>query len=73
MAVERWQDLDPKLRRFLVIAGATEGLLKLAVLVDLRRRPQEQIRGRKKVWRLSLLANSAGIIPISYFIWGRRR
>lgn len=73
MTTERWDDLNPGLRRFLVVAGVTEGLLKLAVLVDLKRRPEDQIRGSKRAWTLSLLLNSAGLIPLSYFLWGRRR
>jgi hypothetical protein len=63
--------LSPRARRILVVAAVIETLLKLAVLLDLRHRPQEQIRGRKRAWKLGLLINSAGIIPISYFVWGR--
>jgi hypothetical protein len=73
MAVKRWSDLSPRARKLLVSAAAGEAILKLAVLVDLRRRPADQIRGRKKAWASAMAVNSAGIIPASYFVFGRRR
>lgn len=70
----RWSDLSDRSRRFLVIAGVAEGILKLAALVDLKRRPAEQIRGPKWVWASSLvIVGSAGVLPIFYFLIGRRR
>jgi hypothetical protein len=69
----KWSDLDPRVRR-LIVAGATiEGALKIAALIDIKRRPAEQIRGPKKLWATGMLLNSAGLIPISYFTVGRRR
>jgi hypothetical protein len=73
MAAQRWNELDPRLRKLIVVGGAAEGLLKLFALIDIKRRPKEQIRGRKAVWVSAMLMNSAGVIPVSYFIWGRRR
>ena len=64
--------LDPRVRKALLVGAAVEGALKLAVLVDLKRRPQEQIRGRKAAWASAMLINSAGIIPAAYFLWARR-
>ena len=57
----------------LIVGAVVEGALKVAVLVDLKRRPKDQIRGRKAAWASALLVNSGGLIPLSYFIWGRRR
>ena len=73
MAGKRWSDLSPRARKLLVGAAIAETVLKLAVLADLRRRPASQIRGRKKAWAWAMLVNSAGIIPASYFVFGRRR
>jgi hypothetical protein len=73
MAAKRWNELDPRLRRLIVVGGATEGVLKLLALIDIKRRPSSQVRGKKKVWASAMLLNSAGLIPLSYFIWGRRR
>jgi hypothetical protein len=69
----RWSDLSPRQRRLLLIGAALEGMLKIAALRDLRRRPAAEIRGSKKLWATALvLANSAGTVPIAYFRLGRR-
>jgi type II secretory pathway component PulM len=73
MGAKRWGDLSPRARKMIVGAGIAESGLKLAVLVDLRRRPASEIRGRKMAWASAMLVNSAGIIPASYFLFGRRR
>jgi hypothetical protein len=58
----------------LVIVGAIEGLLKIAALIDLARRPSNEIRGSKAWWAAAVsLINSLGVLPIAYFAWGRRR
>jgi hypothetical protein len=70
----RWSDLDEGTRRFIVVGGIVEGLLKAAALVDLARRPAGQVRGRKWVWATVLvLVNSVGGAPLAYFLLGRRR
>ena len=68
-----WSDLSPRARRLLIAGAAAEGLLKLAVLVDLKRRPGSEVRGPKRAWALSMVVNSAGVIPVAYFAFGRRR
>ncbi len=69
----RWSKLSRRTRRLIIVGGAAEGALKVAALADLRRRPAEQVRGRKWVWAVVVVvANSAGIVPISYFLFGRR-
>ncbi len=74
MATKRWQDLSPRTRRFVVVAGAIEGSLKIAALIDLARRPASEIRGSKPRWAAALvLVNSVGAVPIAYFARGRRR
>jgi hypothetical protein len=71
---KRWSDLDERTRRFIVLGAAVEGLLKIAALTDLARRPARQVRGRKWVWAIVLvLANSVGAVPLVYFRFGRRR
>ena len=70
----RWQDLDPRARRAITVLGAVEGTLKVAALVDLARRPAAQVRGSKTRWAVAItLVNSAGAVPILYFLRGRRR
>ena len=74
MANRRWSELSEGTRRWIVIGAIIDGLLKIAALIDLKRRPATEVRGRKWVWATVLtLANSAGIVPFTYFRFGRRR
>jgi hypothetical protein len=59
-------------RRLLILAAAVEAVLKAAMLVDLKRRPAEQVRGPKWLWASTVALNTAGIVPLTYFIAGRR-
>ncbi len=68
-----WSGLSPRARTLLAAGAAVETSLKVAVVVDLRRRPASQVRGPKWLWACSMLANSAGVIPICYFAFGRQR
>lgn len=72
-ARSRWSDLSPRTRRLILIGAAAEAALKAAALIDIARRPAGEIRGSKRAWRLAMIANSAGVIPVSYFAVGRRR
>ena len=58
----------------IVIASAIEGVLKIAALIDLARRPSNEIRGSKAGWTAAVsVVNSLGAVPIAYFVWGRRK
>jgi len=73
-ARRRWSDLSKRTRILLITAAAADGTLRVAALIDIKRRPASQIRGRKPVWAAAVaVVNSAGVLPISYFIFGRRR
>ena len=70
----RWSDLSDRSRRLIIAAAIAEGILKTAVLIDLKRRPANQIRGSKRMWIVvAVLVNSAGVRQLSYFVLGRRR
>jgi hypothetical protein len=70
----QWSDLSVRSRRLLVTAAVAEGILKGAALIDLRRRPASQVRGPKWLWATVVtVVSSAGVVPISYFLFGRRR
>lgn len=70
----KWSDLSERTRRMLIAIGIAEGCLKAAALVDIKRRPTDQIRGRKWAWATAVvLVNSLGAVPLSYFAFGRRR
>ena len=69
----QWSDLSERNRRLLIAAAAADVSLRIAALVDIKRRPASQIRGRKWAWATAVaIVNSAGILPISYFVFGRR-
>ena len=75
MATKRqWSDLDERTRRLLIAAGVAEGILKVAALIDLKRRPAGQIRGPKWLWATVItVVGSVGVVPASYFLFGRRQ
>ena len=74
MTRKRWHELSPRTRQVIVSVAAVEGLLKVAALIDLKRRPAEQVRGSKKAWAAAIVVvNSGGAVPIAYFLKGRRR
>jgi hypothetical protein len=73
-ARRRWSDLSKRTRILLITAAAADGTLRVAALIDIKRRPASQIRGRKRVWAAAMaVVSSAGVLPISYFVFGRRR
>ena len=70
----RWSELSDSSRRLIIAAAIGEAVLKTAVLIDISRRPASQIRGSKRMWIIAaVLVNSAGVGPLSYFAFGRRR
>ena len=66
-----WKELSP-MAKFGTISAA---LVQLSMLVaaqrDITRRPAEQIRGSKALWRMATLVNFVG--PGSYFTFGVKR
>ena len=74
MPGRRWSDLSEQTRRLLIAAAVADGALRVAALIDIKRRPASQIRGQKRVWAAAVaIINFAGVLPISYFAFGRRR
>ena len=73
-ARRRWNALSKRTRILLISAAAADGALRVAALIDLQRRPASQIRGRKEMWAAAVaLVSSAGVVPVSYFVFGQRR
>jgi hypothetical protein len=69
----RWNNLSDRSRKLIVGAASAEGVLKIAALIDLWRRPADQVRGSKARWATAIVViNSAGLVPIGYFLRGRR-
>ena len=70
-AQQRWANLSDRQRALLLGAAAAELSLKIAALLDIKRRPADRIRGPKALWRAAMAVNLLG--PVSYFVVGRKR
>jgi hypothetical protein len=69
----RWNELSLRTRRLIIVAATFEGLLKIGALIDLARRPADEVRGSKPKWATAIvLVNSGGALPLYYFARGRR-
>jgi hypothetical protein len=68
---QRWSDLSPTQQRATVAVGIVQVALCIAALADIRRRPAEQINGRKPMWVALAFVNTIG--PLAYFTFGRKR
>jgi hypothetical protein len=68
---KRWSDLSPRQQRAIIAAGVVQNALLVAALIDLRRRPAEQVKGSKRLWVAVSFVNFIG--PIAYFVFGRKR
>ena len=54
------------------LGGLIHFILMVAALIDLRRRPAEQINGSKRLW-VFVVTLIYFIGPIGYFVFGRKR
>jgi hypothetical protein len=73
-AKRKWSDLSDRSRKLIITVAVAEGILKVAALIDIKHRPASQIRGPKWLWApVVAVVNSAGVVPISYFVFGRRQ
>ncbi|MBM9458579.1 hypothetical protein JK386_01545 [Nocardioides sp. zg-536] len=71
---KRWSDLSPRARKAIVVVAGVDGALRTAALVDLRRRDAREVNGSRRLWTAALATvSSAGVVPVVYFLRGRRR
>jgi len=68
MAKQRWRDLTDLQKGAIVLSSAVQVVLLAVALVDIYRRPQEEIRGSKCTWTAVSFVNFVG--PISDFLFG---
>jgi hypothetical protein len=68
---KRWGELSQRQRGAIVVGGVVQLILLVAALVDLRRRPPDQVNGPKPLWMAISLVNFVG--PLAYFALGRKR
>jgi hypothetical protein len=71
MPKKRWDELSGVQKAAIVLIGAVQLGLFAAALVDIYRRPTEEIREAKQLWTAAAFINYVG--PISYFLFGRKR
>lgn len=66
-----WNELSPMAKVGTITAAVVQLSLLIAAQKDISRRPAEQIRGGKALWRMATLVNFVG--PGSYFTFGIKR
>jgi Phospholipase_D-nuclease N-terminal len=66
----RWSDLTRTQQLLIIGMGAVELVLTATALVDLARRPADQVRGPKPLWVLGCLVQPVG--PLAYLVLGKR-
>ncbi|HET9561200.1 MAG TPA: PLD nuclease N-terminal domain-containing protein [Propionibacteriaceae bacterium] len=67
---KRWSDLTPTQQGLILASAAVELALTAAAIIDLARRPADQIRGPKPLWLLGCIIQPLG--PLAYLALGRR-
>ena len=68
---KQWKDYSKGQRTAMLGAATIQLTLVTAAQIDITRRPGEEIRGSKLLWRILTLVNFIG--PIAYFAFGRKR
>ena len=71
MPKRKLSDLTPGQKKSLGLAGVVQVGLALAALVDIWRKPADQVRGNRIAWSMACGINFFG--PLAWFMFGRRR
>jgi hypothetical protein len=66
-----WRDLTTTQKAGMVLLSAVQITLLVAALTDLRRRSADEINGSKQLWTALAFVNV--IVPMAYFVFGRKR
>jgi len=67
---KRWSDLTPTQQGLILASAAVELALTATAIIDLARRPADQVRGPKPLWLLGCIIQPLG--PLAYLALGRR-
>jgi hypothetical protein len=70
-AKKRWSDLTRTQQGLIIASAAVELAFTVTALVDLARRPADQVRGPKSLWVLGCIVQPIG--PLAYLALGRRQ
>ena len=68
---KQWKDFSSAQKMRMMVRVLAQFAMMIAMLVDLRRRPADQIKGNKRWWYVAAFVQPFG--PIAYFIFGRKR
>jgi hypothetical protein len=71
MAKKQWSDMTSTQKTGTVLLVGAQIVMLTAALLNIRRQPEDQINGSKRLWAALSFVNFIG--PIAYFIWGRKR
>lgn len=72
-AMKKWEKLPPAVRAALALGAMADAALRVYALVDVARRPEDEIHGSKVVWVPALaVVSSLGLLPCAYLKYGRR-
>ncbi len=71
MSKKTWSELSDAQKTAILVVGSVELALTATALVDLARRPAEQVHGRKALWLLGILVQPVG--PVVYLAWGAHK
>ncbi len=64
-------ELSPRSRTLIKVGAVVQFALLAYAWLDLRRRPAEQLRGSKRLWKRAVFVNFVG--PLAYLLVGRRK
>ena len=67
---KQWSDLTATQQGLILASAAVELALTAAAIIDLARRPADQVRGPKPLWLLGCIIQPLG--PLAYLALGRR-
>ncbi|MGW8250359.1 MAG: PLD nuclease N-terminal domain-containing protein [Anaerolineales bacterium] len=68
---KKWEDLNTPQKASVILLGILQISLLVAALLDIRKRPEQEITGgNKRIWTMIVFVNYIG--PIAYFLFGRR-
>ncbi len=69
----RWSDLSARTRKLIIAVAVADGILK-GLLLSTSSVGRRTRYGPKWLWApVVAVVNSAGVVPLSYFVFGRRR
>ncbi len=62
--------MTEKQKRVLIVALVIHVIMLKLTWLDLSRRPDAAVRGKKRMWRVASLLNTSG--SVTYWLFGRR-